>query len=182
MAHTIESLLALFNALTSDHVDTRHELEILKARVDELEKDALLTETDLANTRDELTALKAECAPILVVMANTYVSNAPVAVAPITAAVAPMPAVAMAGGGAPTTTLKITLLKEVDLSTFLPKLDGVTSRSALIGASIGGPKPSFGYICVNFASPEQATLAYDILHETDPAYKVSYKQAQAKAK
>jgi len=190
MALTLESLLALFNALKSDHVDTRHELEILKARVDELENDALLTETDLEITREELKALKAECAPILTMMANTYVGNAPVAVAPITAAVAPMPAtaakpmptVAMAGGSAPTTTLKITLLKEVDLPTFLPKLDGVTSRSALIGASIGGPKPSFGYICVNFASVEQAILAYDILHETDPAYKVSYKQAQAKAK
>ena len=175
MALTLESLLALFNALKSDHVDTRHELEILKARLDELEKDALLTETDLANTREELTALKAECSPILLMMAKTHVGNAPVAVAP-------MPVVAMAGGSAPTTTLKITLLKEVDLPTFLPKLDGVTSRSALIGASIGGPKPSFGYICVNFASVDQAILAYDILHETDPAYKVSYKQAQAKAK
>ena len=179
MALTLESLLALFNALKSDHVDTRHELEILKARFDELEKDALLTETDLANTREELTALKAECSPILLMMAKTYVGNAPVAVAPITAAVAPMPVVAMAGGSAPTTTLKITLLKEVDLPTFLPKLDGVTSRGELIGATKVGAKPSFGFICVNFASIEQATFAYDMLRENpDPAYKVGYKQAK----
>ena len=176
MALTLEGLLALFKELKSDN-------DILKARVDELEKDALLTETDLEHTleytRNELKWLKSECSHIL--MAINHIGGA-AAAAPMPAAAAPMPAVAMAGGGAPTTTLKITLLKEVDLSTFLPKLDGVTSRSALIGASIGGPKPSFGYICVNFASPEQATLAYDILHETDPAYKVSYKQAQAKAK
>ena len=103
--------------------------------------------------------------------------------APMPAAAAPMPAAAMAGGGAPTTTLKITLLKDVNLQTFLPELDGELSRSKLIGANKDGPRPSRGFICVNFASTEQATSAYDRLSYllrdlADPEYKVGYKQAK----
>ena len=110
--------------------------------------------------------------------------------APMPAAAAPMPAAAMAGGGAPMpgggapiTTLKITLLKDVNLQTFLPELDGELSRSKLIGANKDGPKPSRGFICVNFASTEQATSAYGMLSYllrdlADPAYKVGYKQAK----
>jgi len=177
MALTLEGLFALFNAHKS-------ELDILKARVDELEKDALLTEADLAHTRDELTALKAECAPILAMMEMTNVGRAaavapmPVAaVAPMpVAAVAPMPVAAVAPMSTPTTILKITLLKEVDLPTFLPELHGMTIRSELKGENKAG-----GYIWLNFLSMEQATLAYEQLrHSADPAYKVVYKQAKAK--
>ena len=196
MALTLEDLMAHIVKLQRDATLTRSELADTRSELAD-------TRSELAHIRSALDGLFGDHrwavemlnlhkTIIKQVATSTYNGNEPAAVAHniavmmaaggTPAAAAPMPAVAMAGGGAPTTTLKITLLKEVDLSTFLPKLDGVTSRSALIGASIGGPKPSFGYICVNFASPEQATLAYDILHETDPAYKVSYKQAQAKAK
>lgn len=174
MALTLEGLLALFKELKSDN-------DILKARVDELEKDALLTETDLEHTleytRNELKGLKSEFSHIL--MAINHIGGA-AAAAPMPAAAAPMPAVAMAGGGAPTT-LKITLLKDVNLQTFLPKLPGETSRSELIGANKEGAKPNFGFICVNFASAGEATFTHDMLRDqADPAYKVGYKQAKAK--
>lgn len=162
----------------------------LKLRNEKLESEATMTHLDLTHMRHEIDELKQKLATFMAIsslttstpsnaaaMAGGGASSAHADQSAVvkTAAAAPMP-VAAAPMSTPISTLKITLQKEVDMLTFLPKLNGMTSRSDLMGKNNAG-----GYIWVNFASTEQATFVYDMLLQlADPAYKVVYKQAKAK--